>query len=136
MTLDELQRIKQWHVAHRREHPLEYHLWYAILTLWLVGWVGWFPAYALEQFWSIPLCVLGTATPSIYVQADAVLGPRAQLVMPLNPAYGLILNFRQAMLGGAPDWYALAVSGAVSLALLAIGCAYFHRVERDFADII
>ena len=27
MTLQELQRIKQWHVAHRADHPLEYHLW-------------------------------------------------------------------------------------------------------------
>lgn len=76
------------------------------------------------------------ATPSIYVQADTVLSPRAQLFMPLNPAYGIILNFRQAMLGGPPDWYSLAVSGAISLLLLAIGCAYFHRIERDFADII
>jgi hypothetical protein len=67
MSLTELQRIKQWHVAHRQEHPIEYHLWDVILTLWLMGWVGWLPAYALDQFWSIPLCVLGTATPSMYV---------------------------------------------------------------------
>jgi lipopolysaccharide transport system permease protein len=76
------------------------------------------------------------ATPSIYLQADTALGPRSQLLLPLNPAYGLVLNFRQAVLGGPPDWYALAVSGAVSLALLALGCLYFHRVERSFADII
>jgi hypothetical protein len=56
MKLAELQRIKQWHVAHRAEHPLEYHLWDAVLTLWVMGWVGWLPAYAFEQFWSMPLC--------------------------------------------------------------------------------
>ncbi len=43
MTLNELQRIKQWHVHHRQDHPLEYHLWDAMLTLWLMGWVGWLP---------------------------------------------------------------------------------------------
>lgn len=37
MTLTELHRIKLWHVAHRRDRPLEYHLWDAILTLWLMG---------------------------------------------------------------------------------------------------
>ena len=40
MTLNELQRIKQWHVAHRADHPVEYHLWDAMLTLWVMGWVG------------------------------------------------------------------------------------------------
>jgi lipopolysaccharide transport system permease protein len=76
------------------------------------------------------------ATACIYMQADAVVGPRWQAVLPLNPAYGLVSNFRQAALGRPLDPYALAVSGAVSLALLVLGCAYFRRVERNFADII
>ncbi len=67
MKIAELQRIKQWHVAHRQEHPLEYQLWDAMLTLWVMGWVGWLPAYAFELFWVIPLCALATAAPDIYV---------------------------------------------------------------------
>ena len=67
MSLNELQRIKQWHVAHRRDHPLEYHLWDAMLTLWVMGWVGWLPAYAFEQYWGLPLCALAVAAPSMYV---------------------------------------------------------------------
>ena len=35
ITLSELQRIKQWHVDHRDDHPLEYQLWDGLLTLWL-----------------------------------------------------------------------------------------------------
>ena len=66
MTLDELQRIKQWHVAHRAEHPLEYHLWDAMLTLWVIGWVGWLPAYLLQKFWSLPLCLLAISAPGLY----------------------------------------------------------------------
>ena len=42
----------------------------------------------------------------------------------------------RATLGGPFDWYALAVSAAVSLGLLVLGCLYFRRVERTFADII
>jgi lipopolysaccharide transport system permease protein len=76
------------------------------------------------------------ATPCIYLNADDMVGPRGHALLPLNPAYGLILNFRQAMLGGPFDWYALAVSGTVSVVLLVIGCMYFRRVERSFADII
>lgn len=76
------------------------------------------------------------ATPSIYMQADAVIGHRWRALLPLNPAYGLIVNFRLAVLGSPLDSYSLAVSGVISLALLIAGCLYFRRVERDFADII
>ena len=67
MTLDELQRIKQWHVAHRAGHPLEYHLWDAVLTVWLMGWVGLLPALAFDLVWTIPLCAVAMAFPSMYV---------------------------------------------------------------------
>ncbi len=76
------------------------------------------------------------ATPSIYLQAGSETSSRLHYVLPLNPAYGLIANFRQAMLGGPIEAYSLAVSGAVSVLLLLGGCLYFRRVERDFADII
>jgi len=76
------------------------------------------------------------ATPSIYMQAERVVPARWLWALPLNPAYGLIVNFRQAVLGGPLDFYALAVSGAVSVVLLLVGCLYFRRVERGFADII
>jgi lipopolysaccharide transport system permease protein len=78
------------------------------------------------------------ATPCIYLHADAVLGPTARALMPLNPVYGLIANFRAATLGGpvAIDPYSLAVSFAVSLLLLLAGWVYFRRVERNFADLI
>ena len=67
MTLAELQRIKQWHVAHRTGHPVEYHLWDAMLTLCLMGWVGWLPAFAFDQLWSTPLCLAAMCAPSLYV---------------------------------------------------------------------
>jgi lipopolysaccharide transport system permease protein len=75
------------------------------------------------------------ATPCIYLK-PAALGPSSQLLLPLNPAYGLLLNFRQSVLGGDLNLYALGVSSAVGLALLLAGCFYFRRVERSFADVI
>jgi lipopolysaccharide transport system permease protein len=78
------------------------------------------------------------ATPCIYLDVikGEIVGPRGRALLPFNPVYGLIYNFRQAMLGGPFDWYALGVSAAVSLGLLVLGCMYFRRVERSFADII
>ena len=35
MPLAELQRIKQWHIRRRHDHPLEYGLWDGMLTLWV-----------------------------------------------------------------------------------------------------
>jgi lipopolysaccharide transport system permease protein len=76
------------------------------------------------------------ATPSIYLQTEAYAHSRWVGLLAFNPAYGLIANFRLAILGGKMDLPSLAISGTVSLALVAIGCLYFRRVERYFADII
>jgi hypothetical protein len=67
MTLDEMQRIKQWHVRHRFDHPVEYHLWDAMLTLWVMGWVGWLPAVAFDALWVTPLCMAAMFAPTAYV---------------------------------------------------------------------
>ncbi|MBP3959328.1 ABC transporter permease [Gemmata sp. G18] len=75
------------------------------------------------------------ATPSLYLPADA-LGPTAQTYLPLNPAYGLVLAFRQAALGGTFDWYAFGVSSGVGVLFAIVGALYFRRVERSFADTI
>lgn len=83
----------------------------------------------MMQFWMF-------ATPSIFMNAADAVGPRATAWLPLNPAYGLILNFRAAALGTPFDLYALTVSAASGAVGLAVGCLYFRRVERGFADII
>jgi lipopolysaccharide transport system permease protein len=76
------------------------------------------------------------ATPAIYLQGDAMVDPRWKPWLALNPACGLIENFRAAVLGTGFDGYSLAVSATVSFVLLIVGCLYFRRVERSFADII
>jgi lipopolysaccharide transport system permease protein len=76
------------------------------------------------------------ATPSVYMRADLALGPRWQALLLLNPIHGLIAAFRQAMFGGPVNAGELAVAAAMSVALLVVGCLYFRRVERGFADVI
>jgi lipopolysaccharide transport system permease protein len=76
------------------------------------------------------------ATPSIYMNATEIVGPKGAAILPLNPAYGLIANFRAAMLNRPFDWYALSLSATVAVASLVVGCLYFRRVERGFADVI
>lgn len=78
------------------------------------------------------------ATPCIYLPVETV-GPTAQKLLPINPMFGLILAFRNCVLGlpmGRYEWYALGVSSAVGLLVLMLGLIYFRRVERTFADTI
>jgi lipopolysaccharide transport system permease protein len=93
------------------------------------------------------------ATPSIYMQnpepapeaaaaqavevsgTDALLSTVRRL-LDFNPMTGLIAFFRSAILGGRLPWDQLAFSGMMIVALFAVGCYYFRRVEDSFADII
>jgi hypothetical protein len=71
ITLAQLQRVKDWREAQRAAHPLECQAWEAVLTVWLMGWMGWLPAYTFDAVWAYPLCVLGTLAPRLYVYARA-----------------------------------------------------------------
>lgn len=75
------------------------------------------------------------ATPCIYRRPD-LIGPTAQQWLPVNPAYGLILNFRAAVLGDPFDWYALFLSASVGALVLGVSMIYFRRVQQNLADTI
>ena len=74
-------------------------------------------------------------TPCIYRPLSSI-GPRMQELLPLNPLYGLVLNFRSCLLGEPLHWYPLAVSSAVAATVIACGLIYFRRVENTMADTI
>jgi len=65
MTLDQFQDLRLWHQRHQHDHPLESHVWTAVLTLWLVGWVG------------TPTAWLAFGEVAALVVAVLVLAPRA-----------------------------------------------------------
>ena len=75
------------------------------------------------------------ATPSIYLRPES-LPAAATPWLPINPVYGLVVNFRACSTGGALDWVSLAVSAAACLLVFAFGVVYFRRVERTLADTI
>ena len=67
ITLAQMESVKNWHAAHRRAFSVEREVWEAVLTAWLIGWIGWMPAYALEATWAYPLCLLSMFAPRLYV---------------------------------------------------------------------
>jgi lipopolysaccharide transport system permease protein len=82
----------------------------------------------LVQFWML-------ATPIAY--PSSMIPEPWRTIYGLNPMSGVIEGFRWALLGtGHPPGMMLAVSVAVSLALLVGGAFYFRRLERTFADIV
>jgi lipopolysaccharide transport system permease protein len=73
-------------------------------------------------------------TPIIY---PISLAPaRWRWVFLLNPLSAIIEGYRAAFFGRPFDWPALAISAAITLALLLYAAFYFRSVERTFADIV
>lgn len=68
MSLDELHRIRRWHTSHLRDHPVECRTWDAMLALWVVGWLGWLPAFAFAAWWAAPILAVAMSAPTLYVQ--------------------------------------------------------------------
>ncbi len=79
MTLHQMSSIKRWQVAHREASPLEYHAWDAVLTLWILGWVGMPPALMLHWSWLVALCVPLFFAPPAYVRLRRRLHQRGRL---------------------------------------------------------
>lgn len=71
ITLAQFKRLKDWREAQRAAHPLECQVWEAVLTAWVMGWIGWLPAYVFDVAWAYPLCVLGILAPRLYVYTRA-----------------------------------------------------------------
>lgn len=67
MNLRRMTSLKRWHVEHRDESPIEYHAWDAMLTCWLLGWMGVPPALLLHWNWAVLLCVPLFFAPPLYV---------------------------------------------------------------------
>ena len=74
-------------------------------------------------------------TPVIY--PSSIIPQRYQFLSVLNPVSGIIEAFRAALLPEKfIDWRELGVSVAVISLLLLVCLGYFHKTERELADII
>jgi hypothetical protein len=67
MTLGQFQALKLWHTRHSREHPLEKNTWDAVLTLWMLGWIGGVAALVLDARWAELGCLALLFLPGAYV---------------------------------------------------------------------
>ena len=77
------------------------------------------------------------ATPCIYLRTESLPDPETTTAwLPINPVYGLVVNFRACTLGGPIDWFSLGLSALATVATLTISLVYFRRVERTLADTI
>jgi hypothetical protein len=65
MTLQQLSVVKQWHVRHHR--TVELHLWDAVLTLWLLGWLGLGAQLVLSHFYPALASAVLLTVPGGYV---------------------------------------------------------------------
>ena len=68
MTLVQFEKLKAWHLRHRREQPLEKHIWDLVLTFWLAGWVGLPSAVVMHVRWALFLCIALFFLPGGYVR--------------------------------------------------------------------
>ena len=57
-------------------------------------------------------------------------------LLTLNPLTGLIDGFRAALFAKPWNWSGLAISMAITLAILVYAAYVFKRMERSFADIV
>ncbi len=67
MTLNQIQDLKLWHQRHLGEQPVEKHVWDAVLTLWLMGWVGAPTAFLIHLGWAFATCLALLFLPGAYV---------------------------------------------------------------------
>ncbi len=74
------------------------------------------------------------ASPVVY--ASSLLPEKYQIIYGINPMAGVIEGFRWAILGTEPPGSLIAVSAAITVAILISGAYYFRHSEKTFADVI
>ena len=73
-------------------------------------------------------------SPVIYPMS--FLPEKVRRVVAFNPMSGIIEGFRSSLFGLPFNWRMLALSAALTIALLIYSSYYFRRMEKSFADII
>ena len=74
------------------------------------------------------------ATPVVY--SASAFSTRAQMILSLNPMFGIISAYRWVILGTPWNFASLAISTATAMALFIGAVYYFRRTERYFADFV
>ena len=67
MKMQQFQELKLWHQRQGRRHPVEKALWDAVLTVWLLGWVGAPTAFLVHSGGAELACLSVLFLPRLYV---------------------------------------------------------------------
>jgi hypothetical protein len=78
MRLQQFHALKVWHRQHGL-HPVEKNVWDAVLTVWLLGWVGAPTAFLLNAGWAEAACFGVLFLPGLYVALRRRLHRRHRL---------------------------------------------------------
>lgn len=69
LGLSDLQHIRGWMSGHKTHHPVEYETWDALMTVFMLGAIGWLPALLLGALgWALAPCGLAVAAPTLYAR--------------------------------------------------------------------
>ena len=73
MTLQQLQHMKQWHRSHPQGRGMEATLCDLVLCAWVAGWILLLVLAVLGEFSRMPVSLLLTLAPTIYLELRRVL---------------------------------------------------------------
>ncbi|MFN7948484.1 MAG: ABC transporter permease [Blastocatellia bacterium] len=86
--------------------------------------------------YALPFCIQLWMFASPIIYPVTLVPAKWRWLLAINPMTGIIDGYRAALFGRTPDWQALAISTAVTLAALVYAAYHFRRMEKTFADVV
>ena len=85
----------------------------------------------VEYLWGVALMLLMYAS-AIFYQVGDVVSEKNAWIFKLNPLYAIIVNFRNAVFGVAPDFRAMAYAFGFGGVSLLVGIFVFYKKQDKF----
>ena len=85
----------------------------------------------IEYLWGVALMLIMYAC-AIFYRVETVKNAHNRFIFDLNPLYAVIVNFRNAVFGQAPNFKFMAYAGAFSVVTLLIGIFVFYKKQDKF----
>jgi lipopolysaccharide transport system permease protein len=108
----------------------------ALLALGVGMWLSALNVKYRDVRFALPFIVQLWMFVSPVIYPASFLPARFRWLLALNPMTGIIEGYRASLFGHSFNWAALGISTAITAALLVYSSYAFHRMEKNFADII
>lgn len=108
----------------------------ALLALGVGMWLSALNVKYRDVRFALPFIVQLWMFVSPVIYPASFLPQRFRWLLAINPMTGIIEGYRSSLFGHAFNWSALTLSAAITFAVLMYSSYAFHRMEKDFADII